>query len=130
MISSCGDTSNPAVCLSLSLVFFRAGVASGSLFRLHCSQRFSAVEQHHDELARLVVLGTQFSDHVLLRMEQRDFNEADLRMMLEDASKVIPDADPARWIVLTQFRGVAWRIVLEPDRASTIIVVITAFEVF
>ena len=72
----------------------------------------------------------RLSDHVLLRMGQRDFSEADLRAMLDDASGVLPDADPGRWLVLTQFRGVAWNVVLEPDRAEAIIVVITAFEVF
>ena len=72
----------------------------------------------------------EFADHLLLRMGQRDFNEAELRMMLEEASGIVPDEDAGRWLVLTNFRGVAWNVVLEPDHAQRIIVVITAFEVF
>jgi hypothetical protein len=70
------------------------------------------------------------SDHLVLRMGQRDFNAADIRIMLEDASAIVPDAEPGRWLVLTKFRGVAWNVILEPDQAESIIVVITAFEVF
>ena len=72
----------------------------------------------------------EFADHLLLRMDQRGFNEAELRMMLEEASGMVPDSDPGRCLILTTFRGVAWNVVLEPDHAERIIVVITAFEVF
>ena len=47
----------------------------------------------------------ELSDHLLLRMAQRDFNETDLRAMLQDATGVIPDAEPGRWFVTTTFRS-------------------------
>ena len=71
----------------------------------------------------------QFCDHVLLRMSQRNFNEADLRAMLEDATTITPDPDPGRWRVIAQFRGTPWAVILEPDLDENIIVVITAFEI-
>jgi hypothetical protein len=70
----------------------------------------------------------RFSDHALLRMRQRGFNETDLRIMLADAVSVRPDAEPGRWVVATRLRGDAWVVVLEPDLWERIIVVITAFE--
>ena len=72
----------------------------------------------------------EFSDHLVLRMGQRDFHATDIRTMLDDASGIVPDSNPGRWLVLTTFRGVAWNVVLEPDHVERIIVVITAFEVF
>ena len=72
----------------------------------------------------------RLSDHVLTRMEQRHFNEAELRAMLEDSSAVFPAADPGRWLVATRFRGASWNVVLEPDMADAIVVVVTAFELF
>ena len=71
----------------------------------------------------------RFCDHVLFRMRHRDFNTTDLRLMLEDASDLIPAADPDRWIVLTKFQGNPWKVVLEPNLSDHIIIVITAFQV-
>jgi hypothetical protein len=71
----------------------------------------------------------ELSDHLVLRMAQRDFNEADLRTMLEDANSVTPDAIPGRWFISTTFRGSPWAVILEPDLAERIIVAITAFEI-
>lgn len=61
-------------------------------------------------------------------MPERGFNEADLRLMLEDARDAAHDHEPWRWAIETSFGGRPWRVILEPDVVKRRLVIITAFE--
>ena len=69
------------------------------------------------------------SGHLLERMVDRRFTEADLREMLEDVSRVRPGSGTSRWVAECPWRGEYWEVVLEPDPASNEIVVVTAYRV-
>jgi hypothetical protein len=62
-------------------------------------------------------------------MLDRRFTETELRGMLESASQVHRDVEPGRWIVETRLHGRPWQIIVEPDRALRLLVVVTAFRV-
>lgn len=66
--------------------------------------------------------------HVEERMEDREFSEAELRTMLENAHRLETDHVPGRWLVHTRFARRPWVVVLEPDFTAEVLVVITAFE--
>jgi len=71
----------------------------------------------------------ELSPHLLDRMIDLDFSEADLRLMMEVAKSVRPGSSLGRWIVETVHRGNAWDVVVEPDELDRVIVVITAYKV-
>jgi hypothetical protein len=71
----------------------------------------------------------ELSPHVLDRMIDRDFCEADLRLMLEGADGFRSGSSVGRWIVETIHHGDAWEVVVEPDELDRVIVVITAYKV-
>ena len=71
----------------------------------------------------------ELSAHLLKRMEDRAFNEVDLRRMLEHASDHRPDIIEARFLVETQHAGQAWEVIVEPDEIRQLLVVITAYPV-
>lgn len=62
-------------------------------------------------------------------MQDRDFNEADLRVMLEDASGYRKNDEPDRWVIETARNRQPWEIVVEPDEPNRVLVVVTAFPV-
>ena len=59
----------------------------------------------------------------------REFTEIDLRQMLEDASSLRPDVEEGRWVIASQHHRQRWEIVVEPDEAERVLVVITAYPV-
>ncbi len=69
------------------------------------------------------------SGHLLDRMTDRRFSEADLREMLEDATGIRPGAGAGRWVAECRWRGENWEVVLEPSPSSTETVVVTAYRV-
>jgi len=71
----------------------------------------------------------ELSPHILDRMIDRDFSEAELRLMLEVADALRPGGSIGRWIVQTLHHGDAWEVVVEPDDMDLVIVVITAYKV-
>ena len=62
-------------------------------------------------------------------MIDRQFDEMDLRVMLEDASEYMPGTVAGRWRIETELNGKAWIIILEPDFELQCLVVITAYMV-
>ena len=60
-------------------------------------------------------------------MEDRAFNEVDLRRMLEHAGSHRADILEGRFVVETRHAGVAWEVILEPDELRNLLVVITAY---
>lgn len=71
----------------------------------------------------------ELSPHLLKRMSDRDFNEADLRTMLEDATALLPNIEPGRWTAATRHDGRTWEVILEPVFDEQIVVVVTAYPV-
>ena len=71
----------------------------------------------------------RISTHVVLRMELREFTESDLRAMLEDATALVPDVEPGRWVAKTTWQGAAWEVIGEPETETEKLVVVTALEV-
>ena len=68
--------------------------------------------------------------HLQKRMIDRRFNEIDLRAMMGMASGFRPDvADPARFIIETMHSGARWEVVVEPQRAEQVLLVVTAYQV-
>jgi Ser/Thr protein kinase RdoA (MazF antagonist) len=71
----------------------------------------------------------ELSPHLLDRMIDRDFSEAELRLMVEVADGLRPGSSLGRWIVETTHHGDVWEVVVEPDDSDRVIVVITAYKV-
>jgi hypothetical protein len=69
----------------------------------------------------------EFSPHLFKRMLDRRFNEADLRLMLEEATGYHEDYEPGRWVVETRHVGRAWEITVEPAQAEQVLVIVTAY---
>jgi len=67
------------------------------------------------------------SPHLLKRMVDRDFNEVDLRTMLERAAGYRRDIVEGRWVIRTQHRRQVWEVIVEPDDAAKLLVVVTAY---
>jgi hypothetical protein len=67
--------------------------------------------------------------HLAKRMIDRSFSETELRDMLERAHSFEPDVAIERFIVKTTHESQAWEVVVEPDRAAQLLVVVTAYPV-
>jgi hypothetical protein len=67
--------------------------------------------------------------HLLKRMVDRQFNEAELRQMLETPRGYRPSEDAGRFIIETVFGSRAWEVVVEPVEEERILLVITAYAV-
>ena len=62
-------------------------------------------------------------------MEDRDFTEVELRLMLERATRFHADVVEGRFVVEAQLRGHPWEVVVEPDEVEHLLVVVTAYPV-
>jgi hypothetical protein len=71
----------------------------------------------------------ELTPHILKRMVDRQFTEVDLRQMFEGASSLRPDVEEGRWIIASRHHRRAWEIIVEPDEAEHVLVVITAYPV-
>jgi hypothetical protein len=71
----------------------------------------------------------ELTAHLLKRMEDRAFNEVDLRHMLEQSNGYRNDIPAGRFVVLSKHQGRRWEIVIEPDEKRELLVVITAYPV-
>ncbi len=72
----------------------------------------------------------ELSPHLLKRMEDRGFNEVDLRTMLERATGRRADVVDGRWVIETRHRRRRWEVIVEPDAKLELLVVVTAFPVW
>lgn len=71
----------------------------------------------------------EFTSHLLKRMVDRRFSETDLRSMMDRAVSLREDAEPGRWVVETTHQSASWEVIVEPDEADSLLVVITAYRV-
>jgi hypothetical protein len=70
----------------------------------------------------------ELTSHVEKRMEDRGFTEVDLRQMLDNAQSWKPDVPAGRFVIECPFRRRKWHVIVEPDAAERLIVVITAYS--
>lgn len=68
-----------------------------------------------------------FTAHIEARMEERQFSEVDLRVMLQETSALEPARRPGRFLARTRLRGRPWIVVLEPDPDAELVFVVTAY---
>ncbi|WPL19277.1 hypothetical protein Thiowin_04394 [Thiorhodovibrio winogradskyi] len=69
----------------------------------------------------------ELTPHVFKRIEDRDFNEVDLRQMLEHALGYHRDVVDGRWVIEARHDRQRWEIILEPDDVDQLLVVVTAY---
>jgi len=62
-------------------------------------------------------------------MLDRKFTEVDLRRMLEHARGYKADIVEGRWVIEARRNRKDWEIIVEPDRAQKVLVVVTAYPV-
>jgi hypothetical protein len=71
----------------------------------------------------------EFTPHLEKRMEDRDFNEVELRAMLEHARGYRDDVVEGRFVIQTERKGALWEVIVEPDEIEHLLVVVTAYRV-
>jgi hypothetical protein len=71
----------------------------------------------------------ELTPHLERRMEDRDFNEVELREMLERATGYRADLVEGRFVIETMHRHTDWEVIVEPDETVQALVVITAYAV-
>jgi hypothetical protein len=62
-------------------------------------------------------------------MGDRSFSEVELRRMLKRAKRYRQDIVEGRWVVEAPHRRRTWDVIVEPDDAAKLLVVITAYPV-
>ncbi|MEI7866322.1 MAG: DUF4258 domain-containing protein [Candidatus Methylumidiphilus sp.] len=72
----------------------------------------------------------EFTPHLLKRMEDRNFNEVDLREMLHRSKSYKKDIVEGRWVIEARHNRHPWEIIVEPDEFENLLVVITAYPVW
>ena len=70
-----------------------------------------------------------FTAHAELRMEQRGVTEVDVRAMLERATGYEPSVVDGRFMIHAVYKNRPWIVIVEPDVDSTLLVVVTPYEV-
>jgi hypothetical protein len=71
----------------------------------------------------------EWTPHLLKRMVDRQFNEADLRLMLERATGYDLDVVPGRYAIHSRHERVPWDVIVEPIEAEHVLLIITAYPV-
>lgn len=69
------------------------------------------------------------SPHLMERMVDRQFNEVDLQLMLEQATGYHENHEAGRWVIESQFGSRPWHVIVEPIEEEKILVVVTAYPV-
>ena len=72
----------------------------------------------------------EFTPHLLKRMEDRNFNEVDLREMLERSKSYKKDIIEGRWVIETVHERHLWEIIVEPVGVENLLVIVTAYPVW
>ncbi|CAK0751290.1 DUF4258 domain-containing protein [Gammaproteobacteria bacterium] len=72
----------------------------------------------------------EFTPHLLKRMEDRNFDEVDLREMLHHAKGYKNDIVEGRWVIETQHKHHPWEVIVEPDDLENLLVIVTAYPVW
>ena len=71
----------------------------------------------------------ELSSHLFKRMSDRNFSELDIRRMLSVATDLSRDIVSGRWVIQTRHDRTPWEVIVEPDVAAHLLIVITAYPV-
>lgn len=71
----------------------------------------------------------ELTPHLLKRMADRDFNEVDLRLMLDTASGYGENHEEGRFTIKATHDGRAWVVIVEPDPSEGVLIVVTAYPI-
>ena len=71
----------------------------------------------------------ELTPHLEERMIDRDFNEVDLRTMLEKATGYRKNVVAGRWAIETKHRRRHWEVIVEPDTDAQLLIVVTAYPI-
>ena len=69
----------------------------------------------------------ELTPHLVKRMADRQFDEVDLRTMLETAVSYREDDEFGRFVIETRHGGRVWEVIVEPATSDEALIVITAF---
>jgi hypothetical protein len=69
------------------------------------------------------------TSHARERMADRGMNEIDLRGMLESATEYERDVVMGRWHIEVKHERRLWHLIVEPDNARELLVLITVYQV-
>ncbi len=69
----------------------------------------------------------ELTPHVRKRMDDRQFNDTELRTMLADATGLHPDRRAGRFVIETTHDGLSWHVIVEPDTYDRLLVIVTAY---
>ena len=72
----------------------------------------------------------EFTPHLLKRMEDRNFDEVDLREMLNRSKSYKSNIVEGRWVIETQHERHPWEVIVEPNDSEKLLVVVTAYPVW
>lgn len=71
----------------------------------------------------------EFTPHLLKRMIDRQFNEADLRLMMDEATNYRKNHEEGRYAVESRHDNRPWEVIVEPLLDEQVLLVITAYSV-
>jgi hypothetical protein len=60
-------------------------------------------------------------------MVDRSFSDVELREMMQVAGGYHPDVVEGRWVIETRHKRRNWEVIVEPDQAAKLLVVVTAY---
>jgi hypothetical protein len=65
--------------------------------------------------------------HLFERMSDRGFNETELRLMLETPIAIRDDHEEGRYVIECLHKGRAWEVIVEPDAAEKVLIIVTGY---
>ena len=71
----------------------------------------------------------ELTPHLLKRMIDRQFNEADLRLMLDEATGFRNNHEEGRFAIETKHDSRPWEVIVEPLSDESVLLVVTAYPV-
>lgn len=71
----------------------------------------------------------ELSPHLMKRMIDRDFNEVDLRLMLDGATGYHADKESGRFAIETTRDAQPWIVIVEPSDYEALLIVVTAYSI-
>jgi hypothetical protein len=69
----------------------------------------------------------EITPHLMKRMVDRQFNEVDLRLMLDAATGFHENHEESRFVVETTYGGRCWVVIVEPSSDDEALIVVTAY---
>jgi len=71
----------------------------------------------------------ELTPHLFKRMVDRQFNEVELRLMLDRGTGYYENYEEGRFVIETRHEGRAWAVIVEPSPHDQVLIVVTAYPV-